>query len=102
MVGYPAASALPDAGIPDLRYSDACGGDAGYCRADPGHGSETLQAACSQPGIPAVPACADHGEQVARGALRIGWKADRLWEENRSPGPGLDLRIPALRGRRGG
>ena len=53
-------------------------GDHRARRADPGHRGQALQAALQEPGLPAVPPRADHGEQVARPALRHRRQADRF------------------------
>ena len=69
----------------DLRHPDAGGRDHRDGRADPGDGGEALQAARSEPGLPALPPRADHGEQVAGGALRDRRKDDRLRQADEVP-----------------
>ena len=69
---------------------------------DSGDGGEAVQAACGESGIPAVPAGAAHGEQVAGGALRHGRQADRFRQADGSAGEGFDPRVPGVCGRCGG
>src|SRR3989442_15896361 len=57
-----------------MRYSHACGRNHRFGRAHPGHYCQAVQALCGEPGLPAVSARPDYGEQVARGALRLDGK----------------------------
>ena len=79
LVGHPAASVLPDRSkfrICDMPMRvEETHRDRG---ADPGDHRQALQAARAQPGLPALQPRADHGEQVARRALRPRRQADRL------------------------
>ncbi len=94
LVGRAAASVLSDHRDPHLRPADARRRDAGHRGPDPGHGLHAVEAAREEPGVAALQPGADHGEQVARGALRHRRLAHRLRARAGDARTAADRRVP--------